>query len=124
MKLSNVKQGLRIAGWHLLWVCFEKPGSWISDRANLCYERWLMAKVSLMKATTRRVRWIETRGCMAEQDYKVEEGIVSRLYYDRLYPERELVLMIEVKLDAGPKICMPLRAFNFNKEDGVLEYRY
>lgn len=73
-----------------------------------------------------RVRWIETRGCMAEQVHHVRTGVVIREYTkDTLINpyECEPVLMLEIRFENGDALHFPKRAF-MRAPDGVLEYRY
>ena len=69
-----------------------------------------------------RVRWIETRGCMAE-DYRVEHGVVLETYKDVCYPTQKPEPFFHIRLDNGTIIKFPKIAF-IRAEDGVYEYRY
>lgn len=72
-----------------------------------------------------RVRWIETRGCMAD-DYKIEEGTVVREYIQPADPNRGFNKpepFLEVRLDSGTGIYFPKAAFT-RHSDGWLEYRF
>lgn len=71
-----------------------------------------------------RVRWIETRGCMAEVDYSVLHGVVTREYMDHCYGAFALSEPhVEIHMDNGTIVRFPKGAFLLCG-DGVLEYRY
>src|SRR5262245_41854650 len=79
-----------------------------------------------IKPKVERVRWIETRGCMAEIDYKVDEGVVRREYMGKVYPYEISEPYLEVLFPPGSACdvaCFPRRMFTLAR-DGVLEYRY
>lgn len=75
------------------------------------------------RKSPQRIRWIETRGCMAD-DYRTIEGTVVREYLkpssiDFGYKDE---VFLEIELDNGDALHFPKRAFN-RTADGTLEYR-
>lgn len=75
------------------------------------------------EAPRQLVRWIETRGCMAHIDHKVETGVVIREYMDKQYGGISEV-HLEIKMhDDGRILRFPRSAFLL-ATDGALEYRW
>jgi hypothetical protein len=70
-----------------------------------------------------RVRWVETRGCMAEER-RVQHGVVIREYMGTMSGAFAISEpFVEVRLDDGTLIRFPKGAFLLCG-DGVLEYQY
>lgn len=74
----------------------------------------------------KRIRWIETRGCMAHIDYKIQCGTVLYECVAKLSPNDPMPPRhcYRIKLDvSGHVFNWPAEQFLLAK-DGVLEYRY
>ncbi len=91
--------------------------------AQFYFATALWTRVSKREAPRQKVRWVDCRGCMAEDRY-VQHGEVIREYMDKLHGAFAISeLFVEVLLEDGTLIRFPKGAFTLCG-DGVLEYQY
>lgn len=108
--------------YSLLWHVTEFLSDLCEAQALVWRNRYLSTYANPFRG--RMVRWIETTGDMGLDKGVREVGVVISLYHDKVDGEYQLQPYLEVKMETGKTINMPLRAFYENPDDGVLEYRY